>query len=118
MKIFGKYPKSAFKSYGSSITTLRNINVVPELTTGSLKTRQSTLNYRTETGIFLVLICTLTSGLIQAVCKKKTEGSHVTLRVMISAPVRVTDLVEVSNDAASLVDCTRKNFLLGMRFFW
>jgi len=37
----------------------------------------------------------LTSGLIQEV-RKKTDGSHVALRGNISAPVRVTDLVEVS----------------------
>jgi len=34
----------------------------------------------------------------------------VALRGNISAPVWVTDLVEVSKDAASLVVCTRKNF--------
>jgi len=33
-------------------------------------------------------------------------GSH-------SAPVRVTDLVEVSKDPASLLECTRKNVLVG-----
>jgi len=52
---------------------------------------------------------TLTSGLIQAV-RKKTAGSHVALHGNISAPVRVTDLLEVSKDAASLVLCTQKNF--------
>ena len=35
------------------------------------------------------------------------------LRGNISAPVRVTDLVEVSKDVASLAVCTKKNFLLG-----
>jgi len=46
----------------------------------------------------LMVIClklkfnTLTSGLIQAVCKK-TAGSHVALRENISAPVSVTDLI-------------------------
>ena len=35
------------------------------------------------------------------------------LRGNTSAPVRVTDLVEVSKDAASLVVCTRKKNLLG-----
>jgi len=55
----------------------------------------------------------LTSGLIQAV-RKKTAGSHVALHGNISAPVRVTDLVEVSKDAASLLVCTwKKHFLLG-----
>jgi len=39
---------------------------------------------------------------------QKTAGSHVALRGNISAPVRVTDLVEVSKDATSLVVCTRK----------
>jgi len=43
----------------------------------------------------------------------------VALRGNISAPVRVTDLVEVSKDAASLVVFTRKNIFLvgGCRFF-
>ena len=50
---------------------------------------------------------TLAPGLIQAV-RKKTAGSHLVLRGNISAPVRVTDLVEVSKDVASLVVCTRK----------
>jgi len=59
-------------------------------------------------------INTLTSGLIQAVCKK-TAGSHVALRGNISAPVWVTGLVEVS----SLVVCTRKKFLAGdAGFLW
>jgi len=35
------------------------------------------------------------------------------LRGDISAPVRVTDLVEVSKDVASLVVCTQKNILFG-----
>jgi len=51
----------------------------------------------------------LTSGLIHEVCKK-TAGMHVALRRNISTPVWVTDLVEVSKDAASLVVCTRKKF--------
>jgi len=55
-------------------------------------------------------------GLIQAV-RKKTAGSHVALRGNISAPVQVTDLVQVSKDAASLVVCTQKNFLVGVGFF-
>jgi len=38
---------------------------------------------------------------------------HVALRGNISAPVRVTDLVEASKDAARLLVCTQKNFLLG-----
>jgi len=54
---------------------------------------------------------TSTSGLIQAV-RKKTARSHVALRGNISAPVLVTDVVEVSKDATSLVACTRK------RTFW
>ena len=36
-----------------------------------------------------------------------------TLRGNISAPVRVMHLVEASKDAASLLVCTQKNFLLG-----
>ena len=64
---------------------------------------------------YAALINTLTSGLIQAV-RKKTAESHVALRRNISAPVRVTDLIEVSKDAASLVVCTRKkNSRLGVR---
>jgi len=59
----------------------------------------------------------LMSGLIQAV-PKKTAGLHVVLHGNISAPVRVTDLVEVSKDTASLVVCTRKkNFWLGSAGF-
>jgi len=53
-------------------------------------------------GCIVIILNTLTSGLIQAVCKK-TAGSHVALCGNISAPVSVTDLVEVSKDAASLV---------------
>jgi len=42
----------------------------------------------------------------------------VALRGNISAPVQVTDLVEVSKDAASLVVCTRKYFFgWGVRIF-
>jgi len=52
------------------------------------------------------IINTLTSGLIQAI-RKKTADSHVALRGNISAPVRITDLVEASKDAASLVVSTR-----------
>jgi len=40
--------------------------------------------------------------------RKKNTEMHVALRGNISAPVRVTDLVEASNDAASLPVCTRK----------
>jgi len=37
----------------------------------------------------------------------------------ISAPIRVTDLVEASKDAASLLVCTRKqNFCLGVAGFF
>jgi len=38
---------------------------------------------------------------------------HLALCGNISAPVQVTDLVEASKDAASLLICTQKNFLLG-----
>jgi len=42
----------------------------------------------------------------------------VALHGNISAPVQVTDLVEASKDAASLLVCTRKNFFAwGMRVF-
>jgi len=42
----------------------------------------------------------------------------VALRGNISAPVRVTDLVEASKDVASLLVCTwKKNFAWGCGFF-
>jgi len=53
------------------------------------------------------------SRLIQVI-RKKTAGPHVALRGNISALVSVTDLVEVSKDAASLVVCT---FGWGRGFF-
>jgi len=60
---------------------------------------------------------TLTSRLIQVVYKK-TAGLHVALHGNISAPLRVTDLVEVSKDAAGLVVSTRNKFFwLGVQFF-
>ena len=67
----------------------------------------------------LLLPHTLTSGLIQAL-RKNIVGSHVALRGNISAPVRVTDLVEVSKDTASLVVSTRKKifWLGGASFLW
>ena len=58
---------------------------------------------------------TLTSGLIQAVCKK-TGGLHVPLCRNISAPVQFTDLVEVSKEKSCSLHS--KNFLLaGCGFF-
>jgi len=67
--------------------------------------------------LIVIVFNTLTSGLIQAVCKK-TAGSHMALCGNISAPVRFTDLVEVSKDVASLVVTTRKkNLGWGVRFF-
>jgi len=60
----------------------------------------------------------LMSRLIQAV-RKKTAGLHVALRGNISTSVRVTDLVEVSKDVASLVVCTLKKFFgWGMQVFY
>jgi len=44
---------------------------------------------------------------------KKKRLKHMALRGNISAPVRVTDLVEASKYAASLQVCTRKKFLFG-----
>jgi len=58
-----------------------------------------------------MLFNTLMFGLIQAV-RKKTTGLHMALSEIITTPVRVTDLVKVSKDAASLVVCTRK------KIFW
>jgi len=64
------------------------------------------------------IINTLTPGLIQAVRKKKMDLTWLCAGISL-APVQVTDLVEVSKDAASLVVCTRKNFLVGgCRFLW
>jgi len=63
-----------------------------------------------------VRVNTLALGLIHAV-RKKTAASHVALRRNISAPVRVTDLVEVSKDAASLVVCIWKSFWLEVLVF-
>jgi len=60
---------------------------------------------------------TLTFGLIEAV-RKKTADSHMALHGNISAPVRVTDLVEAPKDATSLVVCTQKKFLHGERKFF
>jgi len=60
-------------------------------------------------------INTLMSGLIQAV-RKITAGPHVALCQNISAPVRVTDLVQVSKDTTILLVCTRKKyFCCGVR---
>jgi len=42
---------------------------------------------------------------------------HMAFRGNYSAPAQVMDLVEVSNDAASLLDCTRKFFGWGCGFF-
>jgi len=52
------------------------------------------------------------SGLIIKAFRKKTAGLHVALRGNICSPVQVTDLVEVSKDAASLVVCTHKKYFL------
>jgi len=61
-------------------------------------------------------INTLMSGLIQAV-RKITAGPHVALCQNISAPVRVTDLVQVSKDTTILLVCTRKKiFVVGCGF--
>jgi len=63
------------------------------------------------------LFNTLTSGLISAV-RKKTAESYVAVPRNISALFQVTDLVEVSKDAAGLVVCTcKKMFVGGCRFF-
>jgi len=44
--------------------------------------------------------------------EKNTE-MHVALRRNYSNPIWVTDLVEVSKDAASLLVCAQKKFLVG-----
>jgi len=51
------------------------------------------------------------SGLNQAVHAKPTR-SHVDLHGNFSGPVSATDQVKSSKDLASLVVCTRKNFLV------
>jgi len=49
--------------------------------------------------------------------EKNTE-THVALHGNYSAPVLVTDLLEVSKDAASLLVCTRKKYFgWGVRVF-
>jgi len=60
----------------------------------------------------------LRAGLIQAV--RKTADSLVALRGNFYAPVCSTDLVKVSKNAASLVDCTRKKFFCvgGAGWLW
>jgi len=45
--------------------------------------------------------------------RKKNIETHVALHGNYSALVQVTDLVEVSKDAASLLVCTQKIFWLG-----
>jgi len=57
--------------------------------------------------VVLAVLNTLTSRLIQAI-RKNTAGSHMALHGNISAPVWVTDLVEVLKDLASLAVCTLK----------
>jgi len=48
------------------------------------------------------LFNTLASSCFRGFSEKKNAQTHVALRGNISAPVRVTDLVETSKDAASL----------------
>jgi len=57
------------------------------------------------------MLDTLASGQKRGFLKKNTE-THVALRGNYSAPIQVMDLAEVSKDAASLLECTRK------KFFW
>jgi len=68
---------------------------------------QQSIDLHTQNYFSFQTIKTSSPGLIQVV-RKKTAGSHMTLRGNISVPVWITDLVEVSKDTASLVDCTRK----------
>jgi len=55
---------------------------------------------------------TLAPGWIRGFSEKNAK-THVALCGNISAPIQVTDVVEASKDAASLVVCTWKKFLLG-----
>jgi len=67
------------------------------------------MNHGVETLFVSVCFCSMCIYFDVNSCgSQKTAGSHVALRGNISAPVRVTDLVEVSKDATSLVVCTRK----------
>ena len=59
--------------------------------------------------ILAVLVNTLTSRRIQAVREKQLDPMW--LCGNISAPVQVTELVEVSKDVVSLAVCTRKKLL-------
>jgi len=58
------------------------------------------------------------------VLRKKRAGSHVALRGNISTPVRVTNLIKASKDAASLEALEKNFFALGCewrhkwRNFW
>jgi len=50
--------------------------------------------------------------------REKNTKTHVALRKNFSGPVRATDLVKGSKDAASLVACTRKKFFgWGLQIF-
>jgi len=60
------------------------------------------------------MLDTLASGQKRGFLRKNTE-THVALRVNYSTPVQVTDLVEVSKDAASLLECTLKKNFFGCR---
>jgi len=65
-----------------------------------------------------MLINALGVWLLSGIFGKKNASTHVALCGNISVPVRVTDLVEASKDAASLLVCTRKKiFAWGLRVF-
>jgi len=49
---------------------------------------------------------------------EKNAKTHVALHGNFSALVRVTDLVEVTKDAESLLVCTQKILLLGVCWFF
>ena len=81
---------------------------------------QSLCNSITRQAIELESVQTLkslTSSFIQEVRKKQLE-SHVDLHGNTSAPVQVTDLVEVSKDVASLQITLKKTFCLGVCSFF
>ena len=65
-----------------------------------------------EWNVTKYVINTLASGRKRGFSNRNT-ATHVTLRRNYSAPLRVTDLVEASKDAASLPECNRKKFLVG-----
>jgi len=70
--------------------------------------------YKTEHQVKEVRISILQYCIHLTISKNK-KFSKTAVFFQDSVPVRVTDLVAVSKDTASLVVCTRKNFFVGVR---